>query len=167
MPNKVYTQEETSIEWTDTGGDAALDLGTTGGDADGVRAGTEYDLGAAPRADRFRWKLVIDGFDDAPVVGETVDVYLAFSEDATQATRDGDLSGTDGDSSTVVLPNLLFLGSAVVQTITAGNELIVSGEVSILAQYVTPVVHNNTADKLLSTSDAHKFILTPCPPEVQ
>jgi hypothetical protein len=32
---------------------------------------------------------------------------------------------------------------------------------------VSPVVHNNTADALLSTSDAHKVTLTPIPPEVQ
>ena len=165
MANKIYTQDETSITWTDTGGDEPLDLG--GLAADAVRAGDEEDLGVAPRSRRYRWTLVIDGFDTAPVVGETVDAYLAFSHDGTQATRDGDLSGTDGGSSTVVLPNLLYIGSAVVQTTTAANELVTSGVVDISHRYVVPVIHNNTADALLSTADAHKFILTPVPDEVQ
>lgn len=165
MANKVYAAQETSLTWTDTGGDYALDLGSLAAAA--VRAGGEGDLGAFPNSRLYRWKLVIDGFDTAPVVGEAVDLYLAFSEDATQATRDGDLSGTDGASSTVVLPNLMYIGSAVVQTTTAADELVASGEVSISSRYVTPVVHNNTADALLGTSDAHKFILTPVPDEIQ
>lgn len=165
MTNKIYTQQETAIQWTDdaTGGDYTLDCG--GLAADGVRAGDVGDLGAAPRADRYYWQLVVDGFDTAPVIGETVDLYLSFSPDGTDI--DGDLSGVDGASSTVVLPNLLSLGSAVVQTTTAANELMISGIVEILARYVIPVVHNNTADALLSSGDAHTFTLYPMPPEVQ
>lgn len=165
MANLVYLKEQTAKTWTDTGGDYALDLGSLAAAA--VRAGGEGDLGASPRARHYRWTLVIDGFDTAPVIGESVDLYLAFSHDATQATRDGDLSGTDGASSTVVLPNLLFLGSVVVQTTTAADEIITSGLVEIGHRYVTPVVHNNTTDALLGTSDAHKFILVPIPDEVQ
>ena len=61
----------------------------------------------------------------------------------------------------------MYLGSASVQTTTAADNLIISGLVNIPFRYVSPVVHNNTADALLGTSDAHKFILTPVPPEVQ
>ena len=166
MPNEVLLKEGTALTWTDTGGDYALDLGGLAATT-GVRAGTEGDLGASPRAGKYRWTLVIDGFNSPPQVGESVDLYLAFSHDGTQATRDGDLSGTDGGSSTVVLPNLLFLGSAIVQTIVAADELVCSGEVYISHRYVTPVVHNQVGDILLSTSDAHKFILTPLKDEVQ
>ena len=162
MANKVYINEETTKTWTDTGGDYAMDLGALAADA--VRVGTQGDLGAAPRADQYSWKLVIDGFDTAPVVGETVDLYLAFS-DGTYV--DGDVGTSDAAGATVDLPNLLFLGSAVVQTTTAGDNLIISGMVQIAQRYVSPVIHNNTADALLSTADSHKFILTPVPPEVQ
>ena len=165
MPNEVLLKEGTALTWTDTGGDYALDLGSLAAAA--VRAGTEGNLGVSPRAGKYRWSLVIDGFATAPVVGESVDLYLAFSHDGTQATRDGDLSGTDGASVIEVLPNLLFLGSAIVQTITEANELVCSGTVEITHRYVTPVIHNNTADALLGTSDAHKFILTPLKDEVQ
>ena len=154
--SKAHAVLETALTWTDTGGDAALDLG--GLSAAAVRAGTLLDLGTGARPYLYEWRMVVDGFDTAPVVGETVDIYLATSDGTN---HDGDISGTDGASSTVVLPNLRYLGSCVVQTTTAANELIASGVIEIFADQVAPVVHNNTADALLSTSDAHKFILTP------
>lgn len=162
MANKVYIAEETAKTWTDTGGDYTLDLGSLAADA--VRVGAQGDLGAAPRADQYQFKLVIDGFDTAPVVGETVDLYLAFS-DGTYV--DGDVGTADAAGFTSDLPNLMYAGSASVQTITAGDNLIISGLVQITQRYVSPVIHNNTANALLGTADAHKFILTPVPPEVQ
>ncbi len=162
MANKVYINQEAAKTWTDTGGDYALDLGSLA--ADGVRVGAQCDLGAAPRADQYIYKFVVDGFDTAPVVGETVDLYLAYS-DGTYV--DGDVGTSDAAGFTADLPNLMYVGSASVQTTTAADNLIISGLVNIPFRYVSPVVHNNTADALLGTSDAHKFILTPVPPEVQ
>ena len=167
MANKVYINPETTLDWTDdtTSGDYTLDLG--GLAADGVRVGDIGDLGAAPRAREYEWKLVVDGFATVPVVGETVDVYLSFSDQASAGREDGDVGVTDGAGATVDLPNLMWIGSARVQTTTAADELIVSGKVEITSRYVIPVVHNNTADALLGTSDAHHFELTPVPYEVQ
>lgn len=163
MANKIYIAQETAIVWTDTGGDYAMDMGNLAAGA--VRVGAQGDLGVAPRASRYGWQLVIDGFATAPVVGEAVYAYLAFSFDGTDI--DGDVGASDAAGSTVQLPNLLPLGAAVVQTTTATNELMVSGIVDIVARYVSPVVHNATADALLGTSDAHTFKLWPMPPEVQ
>ena len=164
MANKVYIQEETSKTWSDatTGGDYVMDLGSLA--PDNVKVGAQCDLGAAPRADQYAYKFVIDGFDTAPVVGETVDLYLAFS-DGTYV--DGDVGTSDAAGFTSDLPNLLFLGAASVQTTTAGDNLIISGVCQITQRYVSPVVHNNTAEALLGTAESHKFILTPVPPEVQ
>ena len=162
MPNKIYIAEEVAKTWTDTGGDYTIDLG--GLAADAVRVGGQGDLGATPRADQYSWKLVIDGFDTAPVVGETVHLYLAFS-DGTNV--DADVGTSDAAGSTDDLPNLLFLGAASVQTTTVSDKLIISGVCQITQRYVSPVIHNNTADALLGTADSHKFILTPVPPEVQ
>lgn len=164
MANKVYINEETAKTWASSGGDYTLTLG--GLAADGVRVGAQGDLGVAPRADQYEWKLFIDGFDAAPVVGETVDVYLAQS-DGTYI--DGDVGTSDAAGSTNDLPNLMFLGSASVQTTTAGDNLIVSGVCQIVQRYVSPVIHNDTADGLLPqiSGASHKFILTPVPPEVQ
>ena len=162
MPNKVYINPEAAHTWTDTGGDDTLDLG--GLAADAVKVGDQWDMGIAARADMFEWRLVIDGFASAPTVGETVDLYLAFG-DGTYI--DGDVGAVDAAGATADLPNLMFLGSAVVQTTTAGDDLVISGTVQILSRYVSPVVHNNTGIGLLATSDSHKFILTPAPSEVQ
>lgn len=162
MANKVYTQQETVITWTD-GGTPDLDIG--GLAADGVRVGQQHDLGAAPRADEYFWQMVVDGFDTAPVVDETVDIYLAFAQDTTDI--DGDVGTADAAGATTDLKNLLHIGSCVVQTTTAANELITSGIVTIKSRYVSVVIHNNTADALLSTADAHTFKLWPVPPEIQ
>ena len=164
MANKLYYAPETALDWTDdtTGGDYTLDLG--GLAADGVRAGDVGDLGTGSNSLWYRWTFVVDGFDTAPVVGESVHLFLAWSDGTYIA---GDLSGTDAASSTVVIPNLQPLGAAVVQTTTAANELMVHGVCKIATRYVIPVVWNNTADALLSTSDAHHVILTPIPPELQ
>lgn len=165
MPNKIYGAEETAKVWTDTGGDYALDLG--GLAAGSVRQGAQGDLGATPRATRYAWQLFIDGFDTAPVVGEEVVLYLGFAYVGSNTIIDGDLSTSDSAGATVDLPNLLLLGAATVQTTTAADELIISGEVEILARYVTPVIYNATADALLSSGDSHSFTLIPMPPEVQ
>ena len=163
MPNKIYIAPETSHTWTDTGGDDTLDLGGLAAST-GVRQGDQWDRGAGSLAQLFIWRLIIDGFDTAPVVGECVHAYLGFSDGTN---HDGDLGTTDAASSTVVLPNLLRIGATKVQTTTAGDELIKSGTVLIESRYITPVIWNATVDALLSTSDQHKFILTPVPYEVQ
>lgn len=162
MPNKIYIAEEVAKTWTDTGGDYTIDLG--GLAADAVRVGDQGDLGASPRSDQYSWKLVIDGFATAPIVGQTVDLYLAFS-DGTNV--DADAGTVDAAGLTTDLPNLVFLGAASVQTVTAGDSLIISGTVQILQRYVSPVIHNNTDDQMLGTADNHRFILTPTPSEVQ
>ncbi len=163
MANKIYINPETAVVWTDTGGDYALDCG--GLAADGVRVGAQGDLGSGARAFQYFWQIVIDGFDTAPVVGETVDIYLAFANDATDI--DGDVGASDAAGDTNDLPNLLPIGNAVVASTTAGDELIISGVIEIFSRYVSPVIHNNTADALLSTADAHTLTLIPVPTEVQ
>jgi len=162
--SKTYVLEETAHTWSDavTGGDDTLDLG--GLATLGVRQGDQWDRGASAVPFWYEWRLIIDGFDTAPVVGERVNAYLGFSDGTN---HDGDLGTADAAATTVALPNLMFIGSATVQTVTAANELIVSGDVLIIARYVTPVIENKTVDSFLSTSDAHKFILTPHSPQGQ
>jgi hypothetical protein len=162
MANKIKLAEETAKTWTDSGGDYAMDLG--GLAADAVRVGARGDLGTSPRSRLYAWTFVVDGFDTAPVIGEAVHLYLALS-DGTYAA--GNVGTADAAGSTDALPNLLYLGSAIVQTTTAGDDLVIAGTVELSHRYVSPVVHNATADALLSTADAHKFILQPVPDELQ
>lgn len=162
MVNKVYINPETAVTWSDTGGTNVLDAG--GLAADAVRVGARHDFGASARAEEFEWRVNVDGFDTPPVVGERVDFYLATSDGTYE---DGDVGTADALGATTDLPNLTYLGGAVVQTTTAADELHASGHIRITARYVSFVVHNNTADALLSTADSHQFILTPVPSEVQ
>ena len=161
MANKIYTISETAVVWA-VGGTPDLDLG--GLAADAVRVGQQKDFGASARAFEFDWHFFMDGFDTAPVVGENVNIYLAFS-DGTNV--DGNVGTADAAGATVALPNLHQIGSVIVQTTTAGDNLIASGHLQIFARYVSVVIHNNTADALLGTADAHTFKLIPTPPEVQ
>ena len=164
MANKVYINEETAKTWSDatTGGDYVMDLGSLA--AGNVKVGAQGDLGAAPRADQYMFKFVVDGFQTTlSSVGETVDIYLAGSDGQN---IDGDVGTADAGGFTSDLPNLMYVGSASTQDTTAGQKLIISGVIQWTQRYISPVVHNNTSQALKGLADAHKFILTPVPPEV-
>jgi len=168
MPNKVFIQTETIISWKKSGADEVLDLGSTNGAADGVEVGAYHDWGAAPQARRYMWFMDIDGFDTSPVIGESVDLYVAVSEDASLWTGPEAPNDTGrGAGNTDRLKNLLYLGSAIVRSTTAGDNLTASGTAFIPQRYFAPVVHNNTVDKLLSSSDDHEVRFYPIPPEIQ
>lgn len=163
MTNLIYYNPETSITWS-VGGTPDLDLG--GLAADAVRVGQQRDLGANSIAGLYHWVLYIDGFDTAPVVGERVEVYLAGGDGTRVA---GDVGTSDAAGTTVSLPNLWQLTGAAVQTTTAANNLVVFGvdPIQIFTRYISPVIHNDTNDALLGTADAHLFIVTPVPQEIQ
>jgi len=167
MANEIYQKRGTSVTWTDTGGNEELDIG--GLAANAVLGGSYYDRGdlsVTPAADEYEWEMVIDGFDTAPVVGETVDLYFAQGNSTTEF--DGEVTSNPTDTvdtasgpSVNMLYNMMYAGSCVVHSTTAADELRARGVVRFTSRYFFPVVHNNTADALLSTSDAHKVILTP------
>lgn len=168
MPNKVYTAREATRLWSDGGNTSDEDLDLGGLAADAGRVGSAWDRGAGSIATKYRWTLFIDGFDTAPVVGETVDLYFAESDGtitdgpvAFSDTADAALSSTD------LLKNLKPAGSAVVHSTTAGDNVAKSGLIVLKARHIIPVVHNNTADALLSTNDFHRVILEPVPEEIQ
>lgn len=147
----------TAIEWTDTStsGDYELDCG--GLAADGVAVGEQGDLGAT-RERWYRWVYVCDGFTASGTVGERIDIYLARSDGTYE---DGNVGTSAGSGSTVALPNLLPLGTAVVQTTTADDDIHASGLIQLGARYVSPVIHNKTGNTHKSASDAHRFFLYP------
>ena len=167
MANEVYQKHGTAITWTDSGGDEELDIG--GLAADGTLGGSYYDRGdlsTTPAPDEFEWVMTIDGFDTAPVVGETVDLY--FAQGSSTTVFDGQVTSNPTDTvdtatgpTTDMLKNMMYAGSCVVHSTTAADELIARGVVRFTSRYFFPVVHNNTADALLSTADAHTVVLTP------
>lgn len=168
MVNKVYINPETTLDFTDdtTAGDYTLDLGANGASGNVIISDQATLDASGARPMQYMWSWIVDGFDTAPVVGQAAHLYFAYGRSATDI--DGDLAATSGTSSTVVLPNLHKIATAVVQTTTAADQLRISGgPIWIPSQFLTVVVYNQTADAFLSTSDAHHLYLTPIPPEIQ
>ncbi|MFQ5471185.1 MAG: hypothetical protein ACE5EH_12955 [Gammaproteobacteria bacterium] len=171
MPNKVYINPETPRTWSDAGttSDELMDLG--GLVADGVVCGSFWDRGVAPFAEDFDVELFIDGFNTAPVVGETILLYFTESDGTTGFDGRPTTDPTDTAEGTVTTDQIKNLGvPAVIVSVvstTAGDNLQARAKIKLTKRYVAPVVHNNTADALLSTSDAHMVTLTPIPPEIQ
>lgn len=168
MANKIYINPETVIEWLNTGGDLDMDLG--GLAADGVQMGAYHDQGAGVRAHRWGFELLIDGFDTAPVVGRSVHLFISQSITTTNFDGNPTTDPTDTAEGTMTvnqLKNCLPSDSAIVYSTTAGDELKVTGEVIITSRYFSPVIHNDTADALLSTADAHSLKMWPLPDEIQ
>ena len=166
--NAVKTAFGTATVWTDTGGDKLLDLGSLAADA--VAMGAYLDLGASPRPTWHTFELLIDGFDTAPVVGETVLLY--FSQSIATTNFDGNpttdpTATVQGTITKDQLKNCLGPFIARVYSTTAGDELKITGKVELLGRYVSPIVHNSTADALLGTSDAHKLTLIPINDDIQ
>jgi len=170
MANKIYIAPETTITWTDTGGDELLDLG--GLAAAGVAMGSFADLGAASRSEWYEAELFIDGWDSAPALGETVVLYFSQSNATTNFDGCPTTDPTTTAQGTMTADQIKNLGApaciATVYSTTPGLNIKARGVIRLTGRYVSPVVQNNSAaDALLSTADAHTVKLTPIPPEVQ
>ncbi len=161
MANKVYIARETPVVWSDTAG---LVMTLNNLDAGVARIGAQKDWGAGSTSEWYEWRLTIQ-FETQPVPDESVDIYLSTSdgteEDGQEGTGDADV-GNNGS-----LKNMKYIGSLVVTTATVDHDMTASGICRISTRYVSPVVHNNTADNLQATNDTSEFTLTPIPPEVQ
>lgn len=169
MANLIQQNQGTVIAWADSGADLAI---TLKGLASGAgRQGAEKDFGVGAVETRFMWLAQVQ-FDTAtaPVVGETIDIYLKTAPDGDNYDND-DGDGTDiAVSAEDKLKNLWFLGSIVVDEAAADVKMQASGgPIEIGAEKVQPVFWNASADNLdddASTTDL-KFILVPVPMEVQ
>lgn len=164
----ILWNEGTTITWTDSGGDEELDLGGVDGDAGDVAVGSYHDFGVAPRAVDYRLDIFIDGFDTAPVVGEQVLVYITEGWNTTEFSgpeTPNDTTDSTGDVNR--LPNMLGPFPVTVHSTTAADNLRATYEFRSSARYLAPVVHNDTADDLLTTSDAHTVEITPIFPNVE
>ena len=168
MPNEILQNQGTVITWADSGATHVITLkGLTSGAG---RQGVEHDFGVDAVPARFAWLAQVQ-FDGAtaPVVGESVDIYLKTAPDGDNYDND-DGDGTDAAvSAEDKLTNLTYLGSIIVDEAAADVPMQASGIIEIAAEKVAPVFWNGTADTLdddASTTDL-KFRLIPAPLEVQ
>jgi len=152
---------ETPIVFQESAGDTVITLLNMLTNV--ARVSARHDLGAGSTADRYQWQATFQ-FNTAPVVGETVDLYIALSDGTLE---DGDVGTVDAAVLTPVLRNLSYIGSVVVQAATLGVDFRASGICTIPSRYFSLVVHNNTADSLKNTANVNTITFTPIPPEVQ
>lgn len=113
-----------------------------------VRVGARVDLGKKHRAKEYRWRLTV-AFATPPVVDETVLLYLATSDGVFP---DGGCGVADAAGDVNMVKNMISLGELTVTSIVADHEMTISGTCTIVDRYVSPVVHNNTADNLSDTA---------------
>ncbi len=97
------------------------------------------------------------------IANATINATTVFDGEPTTDPTDT----VEGTMTAAQIRNTMFIGAAVVWSTVQGNELKISGRTRIVHRYVSPVVYNNTADALESTSEFHFFRLTPIPPEIQ
>ena len=157
----VYVKRETPIVWSDSTGDLVMTLNNLATTA--LRLGARKDFGAGSTAEWFTWRLTVQ-FETAPVVGETIPIYLAWS-DGTE--EDGQLGAADvaGDANSI--KNMKLIGVLIVTSVDAAHAMTASGVCQISTRYVSPCIYNKTADNLKATNDMSTFTLTPVPPESQ
>lgn len=161
MANLVYVKRETPVVWTDAGGDLVITLNNLAAGA--VRLGARKDWGAGSTSEWYEWRCTVQ-FETAPVVGQTVDIYLSTSDGAEE---DGQLGAADAAADTDSIRNMKFVGSVAVTSTDADHAMTASGVCRITTRYVSPCIYNHTADNLRADNDASEITLTPIPPEVQ
>lgn len=169
MPSKSYINPETTVVWTDTGGDKLLDLGGLSASS-GIACGAYLDLGASARADLYEIVMIIDGFGGAPTVGQTVDLFITQSNNGTEFDGQASTAPTSSAQGTVTTEqtrNMLYAGSAVVHLANASAVLQARFIVRLTGRYVAPVVVNRTGQALLASGDDHEVRMTPVPQEMQ
>lgn len=162
MANLVYILPETAIVWSDTTGDLAMtlnNLATTVG-----RQGAVKDWGTGARALWYAYRSWVQ-FATAPVVGETVDIYLKTSDGTRPDNDDG--TGDIALSSADKLKNLFRLKPIIVDEAATGVLMVSSGFVQLPHRFVMPVFLNSTADNLVASDDVSGVSLTPVPDQIQ
>lgn len=162
MANKQYVARETPIVWSDSTGDLLMTLNNLASGAG--RVGAQKDFGAGSTPEWFTWRLTVQ-FETAPVVGQTIEIYLSTSDGGEEDGQEGAADAALGSSNS--LKNMHLIGVLTVTSTDAAHDMTASGICRIPTRYVCPVVYNNTDDNLKATNDISEFTLTPIPPEMQ
>jgi hypothetical protein len=160
--SKAYYLPETKHEFLASGGDVVLTLTSLGAGAGRQSANLDFGAGAQPFM--FRWRAWVK-FATAPVVGETIDIYIKTNDGTHYDNDDG--TGDAAVSAEDKLKNLQLIGSIVVDEASATPEFSASGTVAIFEPYLQLVFWNATANALSSTAADHGAYLKEIPVQGQ
>lgn len=171
MANLIYKNRETTLFFVPA---TAAQAETQAFECHNLASGAGvqsaiHDLGEGAIARLYEWRAFVQ-FATAPVLGETVDVYLKTAGSSLASTTHPD--NDDGTTASAVsaedkLKNLHYLGSIVVDQATADIEMVASGLVDISARAFQVVFWNASADALTNDVDENGIFLSPVPDEVQ
>ena len=166
MANKIEISPEARVRWRESGGDKVITLNNLAFQAG--RNGALHDFGAAPRPGRYYFKMVIQ-FETAPAVDETVDLYIREGglETAIESPTNDDATG-DSALSADKEKNLRYVGSLIVDDVTANTVMSIEGYFETAARHFGPTVFNNSvADNLDATNNISFVDIYPVPAEIQ
>lgn len=166
MPNKIYRAGESEIAWT-PGGTNAFGLTSLGSGAG--QMGDRVDVFGALGSEASLYELrLVTKWGTAPVVGETLEIYLnTWDEGGGRPDVDfgstTDTGFTNSDLTRALGPPVIL---PVVESSTTRAHA-TSQIIALRSRYVAPVVWNGTADALSGTAGDHELTLQPVPPEIQ
>lgn len=166
MPNAIYMREGTTKVFASSGGDATFTPTSLANGAGRVSA--QVDLGAAPRAQWYRYTMKAK-CATTPVVGNSIRAYL-FDGDNASTTRQ---AGTVGTADAAVAAEALFLNASqqvtplMVDAASTAKSFQAAGLVRITGRYVSVGWWNATGQALSATAGDMEFTLTPVYDEVQ
>jgi hypothetical protein len=163
MANKIYIKPETSMKFADSAQSPDETLTLANLVAGSGQISDRHDLGSIARSEWYEWRATFQ-FDTAPVVGESVDIYISTSDGTNE-------DGQEGISDTVIgniesIKNMSYIGSVIVTSVDIDHDMTTAGICRIVSRYFSVIVHNNTADNLKNSTGVNMVMITPIPPEV-
>jgi len=160
MANEIKVKQGTTVTWTSSGGDEAINLASLA-NGDG-RSGDEHDFGAT-FAGRAHVQMTLD-FNAAPTAGATVDLYWSSSADGTDYDGECSASGTAYNSE-ADMKRLHYVGALVCSNDTDPQRA--SWVMFMPTRYGLPVVSNQSGQALTSSGTAQTIKVTELIDEVQ
>ena len=171
MANLIYQNPEATIWFVPAAAaqaeDVAFEVHNLASGAG--RQSAQYDRGVGATSAWFEFLGFVQ-FATAPVLTETVDIYLKYSGTSASATAhptNDDGTGESAVSAEDKLNNLQWIGSILVDEVIADIEMVVRGTVFIPARAFQVIFWNASADGLTNDVDENGFALTPIPDEIQ
>lgn len=167
MVNLIKQNVGTTLTWKDSGGDYGITLSSLANSAG--RVGAQGDLGAWPRAMRWRWYCETKWAAN-PTAGASLDWYLApWDNDTGPANPWAQVGSTDSALAALTQRfNLWPIGSVVAET--AGTGTFSKGGLieNIPYRYISPVAVNVGGAALAAVGTFPTiFRLTPVLDEIQ
>ena len=158
--NKVYQTPETSLVFTETGGDATF---TPKNEANNKgRVSSQLDRGTGAKARRYQWEAQFK-VQATPSIGSVIRVYLYSSMTSAAADQSSDAELSAETS----LGNFVCVGQVVITAASTSVPFYASGTVFVPGRYIVVAMWNASGQSLTNVNGDNKITLTPLPDDIQ